>query len=370
MDTSNGAASPVTVFTGDLTTGFFQAVSGDGTVGIASVGVEVGRFDSGGLILPNGTAAAPSLSFTGNGADGIYWIASGRYGFATEGTLGVEIWDDWIYANTLDLTGSIDVDVTATVRGAFWALDDTLLDGNIDLGTWNAIGATTTPSIADATLFSASVAGEITDFTNVAIGEIYIVAATTTGVSFQCDGTELHCGDRDEYDLLLDEVSFWAMKGSDHYMIAATPKAPMELIFRTESSIVNGPDDGTDCLMVDRYGYLSAGACTNNHVTTWVAPRDYTVAETLVILKTQGDSGAKCQITLEDTAGTAHSGAPVLNFNADATIRSVALTDTTEYTIAKNDNIRFEITAQPTYACTGALDPTVLVEIWGRPSGF
>jgi hypothetical protein len=88
------AASPTFAFSGSVTTGLYRAA---GLLGLSASGVGIATASAAGLtvltgafLAPNGTAGAPTFSFTGSPTDGIYKAASG-VGIAAAGVLGLEV---------------------------------------------------------------------------------------------------------------------------------------------------------------------------------------------------------------------------------------------------------------------------------------
>lgn len=113
---SNGtAAAPSLSFTSDTDTGLYR-------VGANDLGITVGgtlRVDISStlvtstlpIVYPVGSAAAPSLYFTGDTNSGLYWIGADTLGFTTNGVLAMSI-SAAAVINALPLSGAVGAAAT------------------------------------------------------------------------------------------------------------------------------------------------------------------------------------------------------------------------------------------------------------------
>lgn len=141
------AASPTYVFTGSLTTGFYAA--GTNILGFSTAGTSAGVIDASGnwgignnapgvrldvtgtvrtsgiFQASNGTAAAPTHSFTNNTTIGLYSVSTNVLGFATSGTQAgvIDASGNWgigkgTAATKLDVAGTITSSTAVRLSGS------------------------------------------------------------------------------------------------------------------------------------------------------------------------------------------------------------------------------------------------------------
>lgn len=164
-------AAPGIAFSSDLNTGIWR-VSAD-VIGFSCNGAEVfelaptgasviGDLDVSGnisgaftfttpVLAPNGTVAAPSISFTNDTADGFYRIGSHNIGYAVN---GVKLLD--IGAAALGLTGALTVSSDTTVGGILTVTGASTLTGAVTMSTGGALTGTFTgaPTFSGNVIFS------------------------------------------------------------------------------------------------------------------------------------------------------------------------------------------------------------------------
>lgn len=84
---AGSAAAPTLTFSGDTDTGLFQPVAN--TIGFAAGGSEVVRFKTGGIDTVNGTVALPSYSFRASLSTGVYSPSANQLAIAQNGVQAI-----------------------------------------------------------------------------------------------------------------------------------------------------------------------------------------------------------------------------------------------------------------------------------------
>lgn len=134
---AGSAAAPSLNFSGDLDTGIFSP--GPNILGFSAGGSEVGRMTVNGYAAPNGTVSLPSYSFTASASTGLYSPSSNQMAIAANGVQVVSF-------NSSGVNFPL---VFNEAKGASIASASTV---NLDTATGNTVHITGTASISTFTL--------------------------------------------------------------------------------------------------------------------------------------------------------------------------------------------------------------------------